>query len=84
MPLQPMVHDHRSSAVECRVLAPHRVLACQLNDPCWEGMAARGLGMLNTSRGDHAAATTWLEEAAARSNRVSDRYQCVRAHVWTR
>jgi DNA-binding SARP family transcriptional activator len=34
------------------------VLACQLNDPCWEGMAARGLGMLNTGRGDHAAATT--------------------------
>jgi len=36
------------------------VLACQLNDPCWEGMAARGLGLLNTSRGDHIAAAKWL------------------------
>ncbi|MBC6457836.1 tetratricopeptide repeat protein [Actinomadura sp. HBU206391] len=56
-------------------------LACQLNDPCWEGMAARGLGLLNTDRGDHVAATVWLTEAAVRSNRVTDRYQWVHAHV---
>lgn len=57
------------------------VLACQLNDPCWEGMAARGLGLLNADRGNHVAATTWLSEAAVRCNRVPDRYQWVRAHV---
>jgi tetratricopeptide (TPR) repeat protein len=34
-------------------------LACQLGDPCWEGMAARGLGLLHASRGDHATATAW-------------------------
>ena len=28
------------------------VMGCQLNDPCWEGMAARGLGLLNAGRGD--------------------------------
>lgn len=56
-------------------------LACQVNDPCWEGLAARGLGLLNASRGDHTAATTWLEEAVLRCNRVSDRYQWIRAHV---
>ncbi|MFC4945409.1 BTAD domain-containing putative transcriptional regulator [Pseudonocardia sp. GCM10023141] len=57
------------------------VLACQLGDPCWEGMAARGLGLLHTVRGDHTAATGWLVEAAARCNRSSDRYQWVHAHV---
>jgi tetratricopeptide (TPR) repeat protein len=56
-------------------------LACQLADPCWEGMAARGLALLNASRGDHRAASTWLAEAAARSSRNPDRYQWVHAHV---
>ena len=57
------------------------VLACQLDDPCWEGMAARGLGLLHAGRGDHVAATRWLGEAATRCNRVPDRYQWVHAHV---
>lgn len=57
------------------------VLGCQLNDPCWEGMAARGLGLLNADRGDHAAATRWLTQAASRCSSVSDRYQWVHAHV---
>ena len=35
-------------------------LARQLDDPCWEGMAARGLGLLNAARGDPASATAWL------------------------
>jgi hypothetical protein len=56
-------------------------LACQLGDPCWEGMAARGLGLLNATRGDHATAAAWLAEAHSRCNRVADRYQWVRAHV---
>jgi DNA-binding SARP family transcriptional activator len=57
------------------------VLACQLNDPCWEGMAARGLGLLHSGRGDRPAATRWLTEAANRCSRVSDRYQWVHVHV---
>jgi hypothetical protein len=56
-------------------------LACQLNDACWESMAARGLGLLATARGERAAADQWLAEAAARSTRLSDRYQWVHAHV---
>jgi DNA-binding SARP family transcriptional activator len=56
-------------------------LACQLGDPCWEGMAARGLGLLSAARGDGRTASAWLAEAHARSNRVADRYQWVRAHV---
>lgn len=57
------------------------VLGCQVNDPCWEGMAARGLGLLNASRGDFGAASKWFTEAASRANRVTDRYQWVRAYV---
>ncbi|HYN95214.1 MAG TPA: tetratricopeptide repeat protein [Pilimelia sp.] len=57
------------------------VLACQVDDPCWEGMAARGLGLLHAARGDHVTATGWLAEAASRCSRVPDRYQWVHGHV---
>lgn len=56
-------------------------LACQVDDPCWEGMAARGLGLLSAGRGDHDAAKGWLAEAAVRCNRVTDRYQWVHGYV---
>jgi hypothetical protein len=56
-------------------------LACHLDDPCWEGMAARGLGLLSAARGDPAAASGWLAEARARCSRTTDRYQWVAAHV---
>jgi tetratricopeptide (TPR) repeat protein len=56
-------------------------LACQLGDPCWEGMAARGLGVLHADRGEHTAATEWLSEATARCNRVPDRYVWVLAYA---
>jgi DNA-binding SARP family transcriptional activator len=56
-------------------------LACQLGDPCWEGMAARGLGVLNATRGDQATATAWLAEAHARCTRVTDRYQWISAYI---
>ena len=57
------------------------VLACQLNDPCWQSIAARGLGLLNASQGYHDAATKWLSEAKTRCNQVPDRYQWIHAHV---
>jgi DNA-binding SARP family transcriptional activator len=56
-------------------------LATHLGDPCWEGMAARGLGLLSAARGDRPGATAWLAEAHTRCNRTSDRYQWVSAHV---
>jgi DNA-binding SARP family transcriptional activator len=56
-------------------------LACHIGDPCWEGMCARGLGLLHAARGDHAAARTWLTEARTRCNRTTDRYQWVSAYV---
>jgi DNA-binding SARP family transcriptional activator len=56
-------------------------LAEQLGDPCWQGMAARGLGLLHAGRGDGATAASWLTEATARAKRQPDRYQWVHAHV---
>ncbi|HJQ44542.1 MAG TPA: BTAD domain-containing putative transcriptional regulator [Jatrophihabitantaceae bacterium] len=56
-------------------------LACQIGDPCWEGMAARGLGLLSMGRGDDEGSTKWFAEAVARSNRVTDRYQWVHAYA---
>ena len=57
------------------------VLACQLGDPCWEGMTARGMGLLHASRGDHVAAAAWFAEASTRCSRLPDRYQWVNAYV---
>jgi DNA-binding SARP family transcriptional activator len=56
-------------------------LACHVGDPCWEGMTARGLGLLSAARGDHAGAMAWLTEARTRCNRTTDRYQWVSAYV---
>jgi DNA-binding SARP family transcriptional activator len=56
-------------------------LACHLDDPCWEGMAARGLGLVSVARGDRAGAAAWLSEARLRCTSTTDRYQWVSAHV---
>jgi tetratricopeptide (TPR) repeat protein len=49
-------------------------MACDLQDPCWEGIAARNLGLLHGGR-------AWMEEARARCTRVPDRYVWVQGHV---
>ncbi len=49
-------------------------LGCQLNDPCWEGIAARGLGRVAIARGDAQGATEVLVDAVARGSRLPDAY----------
>jgi DNA-binding SARP family transcriptional activator len=56
-------------------------LACQLGDPCWEGMAGRALAMLALSRGDDDAAVRWIVDAQRRCDRLPDRYAWVSAFV---
>lgn len=56
-------------------------LGCQVGDPCWEGLAARGLGLLHARSGDRDGATGWLDEGVRRCTRVPDRYQWMHAHV---
>ncbi len=57
------------------------VMACQVHDPCWEGVSARGLGLLSIRRGDYPAATKWFDEAVSRCGSGSDRYQWVHGYV---
>jgi tetratricopeptide (TPR) repeat protein len=56
-------------------------LACELGDPCWEGMAARALGLLALDAGDLGAARAWLADARRRCDRVPDRYVWVSAYI---
>jgi ATP/maltotriose-dependent transcriptional regulator MalT len=56
-------------------------LACELGDPCWEGMAARALGILAVHAGNLGAAQAWLADARRRCDRVPDRYVWISAYV---
>lgn len=48
--------------------------ACQLGDPCWEGISARGLAMVAAETGETATAFNVLADARARCNRLADPY----------
>jgi DNA-binding SARP family transcriptional activator len=56
-------------------------LACDLQDPCWEGLAARNLGLLHHARGQSGSSREWMDEARARCARVPDRYVWMQGHV---
>jgi DNA-binding SARP family transcriptional activator len=56
-------------------------LACQLGDPCWEGIAARGSGLVQADAGDLRSALRWLEDGVVRCTRWPDAYQWVSAYV---
>lgn len=56
-------------------------LACEVGDPCWEGFAAKGMGMTDFARGDLPTATTWLDDAYRRSIRWPDTNQWVTASI---
>ncbi len=56
-------------------------LACQLGDPCWEGMAGRALALLALHSGDAAAAEEWIIDARRRCDRMPDRYVWVSGFV---
>lgn len=48
--------------------------ACQLGDPCWEGMSSRGLALVAEAAGETNRAFTLLADARARANRLADPY----------
>jgi DNA-binding SARP family transcriptional activator len=56
-------------------------LACRLEDPCWEGTAARVTGLLSAAGGDTGAGRRWLDDALSRASRVADPYEWVRGYV---
>jgi DNA-binding SARP family transcriptional activator len=49
-------------------------MACQLGDPCWEGLAGRALALVALQAGDAAKAGEWITEARRRCDRVPDRW----------
>jgi tetratricopeptide (TPR) repeat protein len=55
-------------------------IACQLTDPCWEGVACRGLGLVEAARGRGPQALAWLTDGRARCTRVAHPYQWI--HGW--
>ena len=54
-------------------------LACQLSDPCWEGIAGRGLGRIAMLRGQVERAQAVLLDALRRCVRLPDSYLWGRA-----
>jgi DNA-binding SARP family transcriptional activator len=55
--------------------------ACQLGDPCWEGVSARGLALVADARGDTDRAFELLAEARSRCNRLADPYVWLDAYI---
>lgn len=55
--------------------------ACQLGDPCWEGVSGRGLALLAEARGETDQAFALLEDAAIRCDRRSDTYVWAKAYI---
>lgn len=48
--------------------------ACQVGDPCWEGISARGLALVAEATGETERAFDVLSEARSRCNRLPDPY----------
>jgi DNA-binding SARP family transcriptional activator len=55
-------------------------LAVQFGDPCWEGLAGRGIGLVADRRGDHESALRWLSEARLRCGRLPDTWAWVEGY----
>jgi DNA-binding SARP family transcriptional activator len=55
--------------------------ACQLGDPCWEGLSARGLALVAEASGDVDQAFSLLADARTRSRRLADPYIWLDAYI---
>jgi tetratricopeptide (TPR) repeat protein len=56
-------------------------LGCQVGDPCWEGVALRGLGLVAAARGDVSGALESLVEAPRLCRRLPDTYLWIEAYA---
>ena len=55
--------------------------ACQLGDPCWEGMSARGAALVAAAHGEVDRAFDLLADARLRCNRLADGYVWLDAYI---
>jgi DNA-binding SARP family transcriptional activator len=49
-------------------------VGCQIGDACWEGMGARGIGLVKILEGAVADGIAWLDDATTRCIRIPDTY----------
>lgn len=56
-------------------------LGCQIGDPCWEGIAGRGLGCIAIARGEPQRAVEIFVDAIARCVRLPDAYLWGKGHA---
>jgi DNA-binding SARP family transcriptional activator len=56
-------------------------MGCQLGDPCWESIAARGLGLVAASSGELGQAVEILQDAPRRCRRLPDSYRWIEAYA---
>ncbi|WP_457281510.1 BTAD domain-containing putative transcriptional regulator [Polaromonas sp. P5_D5] len=56
-------------------------LGCQISDPCWEGIAGRGLGRVAMARGEPQRAVEILADALTRCVRLPDAYLWAKAYA---
>ncbi|MBU2667840.1 hypothetical protein KOI35_30445 [Actinoplanes bogorensis] len=64
-----------------RILGQAFARACQIGDPCWEGMAARSLALVAEAAGETGRAFDMLADARTRSNRLADPYVWLDAYI---
>ena len=55
--------------------------ACQIGDPCWEGISARGLALVAEAAGDLDRAVAVLLDARSRTTRLADPYVWLDVHI---
>ena len=67
-----LARDDLDGAARC--LEQSFARACQIGDPCWEGISARGLALLAEASGDPERALADLLDARLRTNRLADPY----------
>jgi DNA-binding SARP family transcriptional activator len=56
-------------------------MATQIGDPCWEGISARGSGLVQADAGNVPSAIGWLQNAHQACTRWPDMYQWVHGYV---
>ncbi len=70
--------DHHAAS---QILEQAFARACQLGDPCWEGVSGRGLALLAEARGETKRAFSVLQDARERCSRLSDTYVWAEAYI---
>ncbi|WP_457962611.1 hypothetical protein M1E17_13815 [Arthrobacter sp. D1-29] len=56
-------------------------LARQLQDPCWEGLAAKTIGLTHLAEGKADAALEWMKNAGLLCGRVTDSYAWMQVEI---